>query len=104
MPMKQRAVKVDDADWGEWTRQAEEAGLSIGAWIRERCNQNGEDVSRTRDVPVVEGRVDTPSRPAAGSLEDTVNATVARKNGHELGCACIFCERVRTMLMPKRRE
>ena len=36
--MKLRTIKVEDADWDSWKGMAREAGVSLSAWIRSRCN------------------------------------------------------------------
>jgi hypothetical protein len=115
MPMKQRALKVDDTDWAAWTQKAESSGLSIGAWIRERCNS--EDVRRVPELPV-EGRgVVAPERPTVnvddvGGLrardvkrydvsevsytksrtrKSEFAESVAGRTGHIVGCDCFQC-------------
>lgn len=39
-----------------------------------------------------------PSTPKALHEPSFIEATVSRKVGHELGCSCIHCERIRTVL------
>jgi len=36
--MKLRTIKVEDVDWQHWKDQAHEAGITLSAWIRDRCN------------------------------------------------------------------
>jgi hypothetical protein len=43
-------VRVEEADLAAWKKRAEEAGLDLSGWIRERCNQDDQDV---RGVPGV---------------------------------------------------
>jgi hypothetical protein len=58
-------IKVDDADLAAWNTKADEAGLSLSAWIRERCNadSNGQAVRGTDSTRVAERSSRAPGKP-----------------------------------------
>lgn len=80
MERSQINIRVEPKELGEWVRRAGEQGLSLSAWIRERCN--GEiPKAKKRDgvaelpadggVCVVAGRTDSPERTAATLPSET---------------------------------
>jgi len=107
MPKRPIQIRVEDAELAEWNLRADNAALSLSAWIRERCNANGDDKAVRRDGDLDLGQRSAVASPRPASQADfnsEIDATVARKTAHEIGCDCIYCKRVRNLLKPKKEN
>ena len=49
------ALRVTEAEWSAWQRRAEDAGLSVGAYIRSVMDQTPAPPARRRRQPVKNG-------------------------------------------------
>ena len=114
-------IKVDDSDREMWTQSAKELGISVSEWIRRQCNErrttgsNGHPILEDLppSVPNVRGGLREPESgsepvpaldrdvPAEGKPKPSgnlIDASVARKTGHEVGCDCALgCAPLRRM-------
>jgi hypothetical protein len=117
-------MRVEESELDEWRTEADHDGLSVSQWIRERCNGAMADVSGTETPAVHEGGVskrrsrqggngvgpkgiplsppkerDTAAHvPAESPSTNLIDASVARKTGHEVGCDCALgCAPLRRM-------
>lgn len=97
MPATNRVtILMTDDEFGE---VKERAGIaSVSAYIKSVLFPNG---GSYRLPPGTMVETDNPKAPSKGDFEDAVEVTVARKNGHELGCKCVGCARLRAMMRPK---
>lgn len=88
-------IRVDAGDLEAWRAEAGKAGMSLSAWMRERCNGGADkNVSGNRDVRVARRRADK----AAGipRVVEEVVERVAKKvktcvHGKERGWNCWQC-------------
>jgi hypothetical protein len=101
MAKKLHSIKVEDADWEQWQRNAEAAGQGVSEWIRERCNQNS-DVQRVEVVSVEKRSTSAPERPKSRKLEFA--ESVAGRTGHDVGCACFQCVQAERFFKSVRRD
>ena len=89
-------MRIDEGELAEWRKKSEAASMSVAAWIRERCNDNSENVPRPPEVPVEGRSVAAPKRKSEFAGE------VAGRTGHEVGCGCFQCAQTEGFIRKQR--
>ena len=78
-------IRVDAHDLGEWQKRASGEGKSLSEWMRERCNQDREDMPRLPEVRV--GRRSVVSRlPVAGGAEAAAECVPVEEHPKVASC------------------
>jgi len=98
MKQKRFEMRVDESEYEDWGKKAEAVSMSLAAWIRERCNDNSENVPRATEVPMEGRRTATPKRKSEFADE------VAGRTGHDPGCDCLVCVQQERFIRQQRSK
>lgn len=123
-------LRASDEQIEAWKKRAENAGLKLAEWMRRRCDADGnaEDGVGVGDLDMGRGRTGA-ARGVAGRdradvvdrgvlrvseavavavsgsfAEDSIEAAVAIRAGHRVGCPCFHCAQTYRFIVSQRKS